>query len=85
MNKIRSILLSVAAIAVLMLMGFPAWAEETKTRVEQSTFTLEVKDNLINLQAEQASFKEIFKDIEKKTGVKVNIFDDEGIYEYASS
>lgn len=42
---------------------------------EQGTFTLEVKDNLINLQAEQASFKEILNDLEKKTGIKVNIFD----------
>ena len=42
---------------------------------EQGTFTLKIKDNLINLQAKQASFKEILNDLEKKTGMKVNVFD----------
>jgi hypothetical protein len=58
---------------LLLSAAFPAWAEEIKT--EQNFFTLEVADNLINLQAEQASFKEILSDLEKKTGIKVNIFD----------
>jgi len=54
----------------------PAWAEETKTQTEQkSAFALEVKDNLINLRAEQASCKEILADLAKKTGIKVNIFE----------
>lgn len=48
-------------------------AEETETKAEQK-FSLEVKDNLITLQAEQASFKEILSELEKKTGIKVNIF-----------
>jgi hypothetical protein len=39
-------------------------------------FMLEVKDSLVNLKSDQASFKDILNDLEKKTGIKVNIFDD---------
>jgi hypothetical protein len=35
----------------------------------KNTFALEVNNNLINLQAEQASFKEILNDLEKKTDI----------------
>lgn len=42
---------------------------------KQSSVTLEVTDNLINLKAEQASFKESLNDLEKKTGIKVKIFE----------
>ena len=61
-------------LSLLLLLSVPAWAEETKTQFKQSPFTLEIKDNLINLQANQASFKKILKDLEKKTEIKVNIF-----------
>lgn len=50
-------------------------AEGVETKAEQK-FSLEVTDNFINLQAEQASFKEILNDLEKKTGIKVNILED---------
>jgi hypothetical protein len=68
---------SFLALFLLLLLSviFPAWAEETETKSKESVFILEVKDNLINLRAEQASFKEILSDLEKKTGIKVNIFD----------
>ncbi len=49
----------------LICVNLPVWAEETKTQLEQKIpFTLEVSDNLINLQAEQANFKEILSDLE---------------------
>lgn len=41
---------------------------------ENTGFTLQVKDKLINLQAENAGFKEILKEIEAKTGIKVKIY-----------
>jgi hypothetical protein len=41
---------------------------------ENTGFTLEVKDKLINLQAENACFKEILKKVEAKTGIKVKIY-----------
>jgi len=50
----------------------PALSEETKT--VQSAFTLEVTNNLINLQAEQASFEEILNDLEKKDRNKGQCF-----------
>lgn len=72
-------------ILFLFALLFSAWAERSENNppisltlekggFEQSSFTLEVTDNLITLQAEQASFKEILNDLEKKTGIKVNIF-----------
>lgn len=60
---------------LLLSISVPSWAEETQIKSEQSTFTLKVTNNLINLQANKASFKEILSDLEKKTGIKVNIFD----------
>ena len=63
------------SILLLLCVNIPAWAEETVTKAEQNPFTLEVKDNLINLRSEQASSKEILNELEKKTGIKVNIFD----------
>jgi hypothetical protein len=67
-------------LLLLLSANFPAWAEETEKIIptlakggeggfEQSTFILEVTDNLINLKAEQASFKEILNDLEKKTDI----------------
>lgn len=53
----------------------PLLAEENTKGSKQNTFNLEVTGNLINLQAQKASFKEILKDLEKKTGVKINILD----------
>ena len=60
---------------LLLSVSVPTWAEEIQTKTEQSTFTLEVTNNLINLKAEQTSFKKILNDLEKKTEIKVNIFD----------
>jgi len=54
----------------------PVKAADVEADPEDPLFSLEVKNNLINLQAKQASFKEILKDIGKKTGIKVNIFED---------
>lgn len=42
---------------------------------ENTGFTLQVKDKLINLQAENAGFKEILKDLEAKTGIMVKIYE----------
>ena len=61
-----SLLFSLSAV-------FPAMAKEARGKYDQRTFTLEVTGKLINLKAEKASFKEILKELEKKTGVKVNI------------
>ena len=72
----------------LSLLLVPAWAEENTTLMSAKDslliptlekggkggfFNLEVTDNLINLKANQASFKKILKDLEKKAGIKVNI------------
>jgi peptidoglycan hydrolase CwlO-like protein len=66
---------SIFVLSFLFLLStiFPAQAKETKP--EQSSFILEAKDNLINLHAEQASFKKILNDLERKAGIKVNVFD----------
>lgn len=45
-----------------------AWAKPAK-------FTLEAKNGLISLNAEDANFKDILFELEKKTGVLVKIFD----------
>ena len=42
---------------------------------ENARFTLQVNDKLINLQAENAGFKEILKELEGKTGIKVKIYE----------
>jgi hypothetical protein len=71
-----------ALIFILLILGLVnLWSASKISKPEteifkQSPFTLEVKDNLISLEAEQASFKEILSDLEKKTGIKVKIFDD---------
>lgn len=46
---------------------------EYSLKSEKDFFTLEVKDKLISLQAERASFKAILKDLEEKTGIKTKI------------
>jgi hypothetical protein len=53
----------------------PVWADETQKETNKSSFSLDIKDNLINLQVKQTGFKEILKDLEEKTGIKVNVFD----------
>jgi hypothetical protein len=66
------------------LMSFPLWlllivspmtpsgafAEATAA----STFSLEVKNKLINLHSENSSSLEILRELEKKTGVNIDIF-----------
>ncbi len=74
----KSIFLFWVLSLLLISVNLCAWAEQVETKSEQSTFTLEIKDYLINLRAEQVSLKEILADLEKKTGIKVNIFDGEG-------
>jgi len=49
-----------------------SFAEAT---AKDDKFTLQVKDKLIDLQAENTSFKEILKQLEGKTGIKVKIFE----------
>jgi len=44
-------------------------------KVETRKLTLEVKDKLINLQAENVYFKEILRELEKKTNIKINMFE----------
>lgn len=61
---------------VVLLVTFSARAEDNAPKANQNTFALEVINNLINLHAEEASFKEILNDLEKKTGIKVNIFEE---------
>ena len=46
-----------------------------KALSENSNFSLQVKDKLINLQAENAGFKEILKELEGKTGIKDKIYE----------
>ena len=46
-----------------------------EAKTEQGKFTLEVKDRLINIRAENANFKEILGELERKTGIKVKIFE----------
>lgn len=62
----------IISIFLILLCPF-AWAEEPNINTEQPTFTLEVQDNLLNLQAEEASFKNIFNHLEKKAGIKVYV------------
>ena len=61
----RILLSSLLAVFTLVIITHPAHA---------NTFTLQVKDKLINLQAENAGFKEILKEVEAKTGIKVKIY-----------
>ena len=49
-----------------------------EVKIEQGKFILEVKDKLINIQAENANFKEILGELERKTGIKVEIFEGVG-------
>ena len=65
--RYKRILLScLLAVFILVTLTSSAYA---------NTFTLQVKDKLINLQAENAGFKEILKKLEEKTGIKVVIYD----------
>ncbi len=47
----------------------------SEAKSEKSNFTLEVKNKLLNLEAENTSFKTILKELEVKTGIKVKIFE----------
>ena len=42
---------------------------------ERSAYVFEVKNKVINLQAKDVSFKKILKDLQEKTGIKVNIYE----------
>ncbi len=72
MKKNIFLVLSLSFLLLLSI-SVPAQAEETKTKSEQRPFTLEVTNNLINLQANKASFKEILSDLEKKTELLSNL------------
>jgi len=48
----------------------PVFAKENPKKV---IYSLEVKDNLINLYAENVSFRTILQDLEKKSGIKAVI------------
>ena len=41
----------------------------------QNKFVIVVKNNLVKLEAEKVSFKNILKGLERKTGIKVKLFD----------
>jgi predicted amino acid-binding ACT domain protein len=59
----------------ILLLAFSLNIANAEKKVEKDTFTLEVKNNLINLQAENINFKDILRELEKKTGIKVEIFE----------
>lgn len=65
--------------AVLFLMGIVSFIIASQSFAEpvgkDQKFSLEVKDKLISLQAANASFKEILRELEEKTGIKVKIFE----------
>ncbi|MFC1812685.1 S8 family serine peptidase [Thermodesulfobacteriota bacterium] len=70
MSKFNKILFIFAIlVAIVSHHAFAA------VKAEKSSFALEVKDRLINLQAESTSFKEILKKLEEKTGIKIKIFE----------
>ncbi|RJR15303.1 MAG: hypothetical protein C4581_12360 [Nitrospiraceae bacterium] len=69
----RNIIILIVSL-VTFLFSF-AWADNAEVKADNPAFNLEVKDNLINLRAEQASFKDILTDLEKKTNIKVKIFE----------
>lgn len=54
------------------VVSYDSFAE---AKAENDKFTLEVKDKLIDLHAENADFKEILKELEGKTGIEVKIFE----------
>ncbi len=69
----KSRIFSILAILLLVFSFNDSFAD---TEVKESPFTLEVSDNLISLKAEKASFKEILKELEKKSGIKIKVFED---------
>ncbi len=81
-RKYRLALMLPIAI-LLFLASSPAGAEVSakatgevvEPEVGESILVLEVKNNLIDLQAEEASFKEILRELEKKSGIKVHILE----------
>lgn len=73
--KLRTFLSLFFGILLALAVPVSLFAEVTGMSNRQNTFTLDVDGNLINLKADQASFKEILSDLEKKSGIKVNVFD----------
>jgi hypothetical protein len=70
------ILKKICLLSILTLLAsIPALASEGTITPQQKSFNLKVQNNLISLQAEEASFKEILGELERKTGIKVKIFD----------
>jgi len=51
-------------------------ASEISEKPEKSKLTLEIKDNFINLQAENISFITILQEIEKQSRIKVSVHED---------
>lgn len=62
----------ILAIIFCSIVSYDSFAD---TVPENARFTLQVKDKLINLQAENAGFKEILKGLEAKTGIKLKIYE----------
>ena len=59
-------------ILALFIMIIPFQPSSRADEVKKS-FKLDITDGLINIQAESVSFKEILRELENKTGIKVNI------------
>ncbi|MCP5005601.1 MAG: S8 family serine peptidase [Planctomycetes bacterium] len=59
----------------ILLLAFTLNIANAEKEIEQDKYTLEVKDSLINLQADNVSFKEILRELERKTGIKINIYE----------
>jgi subtilisin family serine protease len=71
MTKIIKVFLSLA----ILLLVFSLNIANAEKKIGQDKYTLEVKDNLISLQAENVNFKEILRELERKTGIKVKIYE----------
>lgn len=68
----RGIIAILFLTVLFFLYPLSAFSEE---KTEKPAFTLGVNDKLISLQADNADFKDILTDLEKKTGIKVHILE----------
>ena len=73
--KMSFIVLLLCSILFLLFGTYLVEAMGAKVEIQQDDFTLKVSNNLIDLQSDKASIKDILNDLEKKVGIKVKIFD----------
>ena len=73
--KINFILSLLCSIIFLLFGRCLVEAMGSNTQIQQDNFTLKVDNNLIDLQSDKASIKDILNDLEKKIEIKVMILD----------